>query len=278
MAARAAAAGALYHALPAAPGNLRTVRHPTPGEEPGAALHMKMKPGPGAHGQVRLRYLGHSAFLWTSPRGMRVLVDPFQDPDDGPAWFQAPFPRGRADLVASTHDHFDHNAVALVDGSPARLIGPGRYSAPGISVAGIAEEHAGRWQMPNALMVVESGGVRFCHCGDNRWNPAPEAVAAAGRVDVVMVPVDDSRHLLSFPEVWELATAFSPRVIVPMHYLAEGVTAASSALSTIEEWLSSLPRGVRVRREQGPEAAIEPGDLPSGSAPEVWVFEPDTIA
>jgi L-ascorbate metabolism protein UlaG (beta-lactamase superfamily) len=227
--------------------------------------------GIGASG-VGVTYIGHASFLWTAPDGTRVLIDPYQDPANGPAWFEDGFPPVEADLAVSTHDHFDHNAVDMVPGSPVLLIGPGEFEAPGIRVTAVPEVHAGKWVMPNSLVVVESGGVKFVHCGDNRFDLESEAVEAVGQVDVVMVAVDDSQHLMSWDEVWHLAMAFSPRVIVPMHYLLPGVVRLLSTLLGIERWLESLPSNIRVRRLPGNEMRFSPRVLPGRGCIEVWVY------
>ncbi len=234
--------------------------------------------GIGASG-VSVTYIGHASFLWTAPDDTRVLIDPYQDPDDGPEWFDGPFPPVVADLAVSTHDHFDHNAVDKVSGSPVLLTGPGEFETPGIRVTAVPEVHAGKWVMPNSLVVVEAGGVKFVHCGDNRFDFDPEAVASVGQVDVVMVAVDDSQHLMSWDEGWQLAMAFSPRVIVPMHYLLPGVVKASSTLLGIEKWLASLPDDVVVRRLDGPKTTFSGDVLPprqetpdTRQSPQVWVF------
>jgi L-ascorbate metabolism protein UlaG (beta-lactamase superfamily) len=225
---------------------------------------------------VNVAYIGHASFLWTASDGTRVLIDPYQEPDDGPTWFEGDFPEVEADLVASTHNHFDHNAVGMAVGSPALLTAPGEYETPGIRITSVPEVHAGKWVMPNSLAVVESGGVKFVHCGDNRFDVDPTVASAVGEVDVVIVAVDDSLHLMSRAEVWRLATTFSPRVIIPMHFLLPGVVTPSSTLLGIEDWLGSLPEGTQIRRIPEDEVTASSEDMPPRSevpqAPAIWVF------
>ncbi len=45
-----------------------------------------------------------------------------------------------------------------------------------------------------------------------------------------MIPVDDSYHLLNFEQVDHLIELTASRVVVPMHYLVPGITAAESTL------------------------------------------------
>ena len=78
-----------------------------------------------AASHAMLRYHGHCAFeLRVAPRSsaqppeshsadVGVLFDPWRDPSPPGRWFEPRFPRlpRRIDVVASTHPHFDHDAV-----------------------------------------------------------------------------------------------------------------------------------------------------------------------
>ena len=61
---------------------------------------------------MSVRYLGHCAFLFEDATGESLLIDPFGNGgSEHNHWFTKPFPPLEVDLVAVTHDHFDHNAV-----------------------------------------------------------------------------------------------------------------------------------------------------------------------
>ncbi len=237
-----------------------------------------------------LRYLGHAAFLWTGARGSRALIDPFRNPERG-RWFVRPFPRVHADILMVTHDHFDHNAVEMAPGSPEILAGQGGAQREDLTVLGIAEVHsrAPEINMVNTIFRVEAGGVSYCHLGDNRPDIAPQALEQLGQIDVLMVPVDDSRHLLRFEEVAALIESIDPRVIIPMHYFTHGTTHEDSTLLSIDEWLSLQPSVKRIRAHtltmspkalpQKPrkapartDASLPPEAL--AGKPEVWVMDP----
>jgi L-ascorbate metabolism protein UlaG (beta-lactamase superfamily) len=91
-----------------------------------------------------------------------------------------------------------------------------------------------------------------------------------GEIDILMVTVDDSCHLLTYPEIDQLIDMVQPRVVIPMHYQIPGLMSEQSTLQTIEAWL--LTRS-RVRHWGGPVISLSPRDLPD--TPETWVFEPD---
>ena len=81
-------------------------------------------------------YHGHSEFLIETADGRRVLFDPF------PAGIGYPVHRVKADAVAVSHQHFDHNFVEKVDGKPLVIDGEGRHTPlPGITLTGIPAWH-----------------------------------------------------------------------------------------------------------------------------------------
>jgi L-ascorbate metabolism protein UlaG (beta-lactamase superfamily) len=141
-----------------------------------------------------------------------------------------------------------------------------------ITILGVRDLHSsesGRRGMVNTLFVVESEGVRYCHIGDNRHDMPESVLSQLGNVDVLMVTVDDSCHLLTFDQVDRLIDRLSPRVVVPMHYYIEGLTADSSTLESPEGWLATQRDVLRVRG--GPQEIGGEG-LPDHR--QVWVFPP----
>ena len=189
---------------------------------------------------MSVRYLGHCAFLFEEATGESLLIDPFGNGDsERDYWFLKPFPSLEVDLAAVTHDHFDHNALdALPDGVPT-MNGEGVRQVGNTTIAGVSDIHSGtsgRAGMENIIYVVEHEEVRYCHIGNNRHDIPDDAVARLGKVDVLMVTVDDSCHLLTYDEVNSLVETLSPRVVIPMRYYVEGLTAPESGLLGPDAW------------------------------------------
>ena len=220
---------------------------------------------------MTITYYGHCAFLWTSATGVRVLIDPFRNEPDY-YWFLKRFPPVEADVVLVTHDHFDHNAVDALPGHPSVLKGPGEFRLGDARVRGVRDLHSGysgSRGMVNTIFVLELDGVRYCHIGDNRHDVPDSARIEIGHVDVLMVTVDDSCHLLSHAQVDSLVSLLEPRVVVPMHYYVQGLTTETSTLKTAEGWLGTQGN---VRRLDDSQVRIGRGDLPDRQ--EVWVLQP----
>ncbi len=189
---------------------------------------------------MSVRYLGHCAFLFEESTGESLLIDPFGNgSSEHDHWFLKPFPSLEVDLVAVTHDHFDHNAVsALPDGTP-RMDSAGTRQVGNTTITGISDIHSGssgRNGMENVIYLVEHEGVRYCHIGDNRHDIPDDVIARLGKVDALMVPVDDSCHLLTFQEVNQLVESLSPMVVIPMHYRIEGLSTETADLEGHQSW------------------------------------------
>merc|ERR1719491_1837876 len=63
--------------------------------------------------QTKLTFYGHAAFRLETAEGISIMIDPWQNDDSGfwGTWYYRIFPKTYADIVISTHDHFDHNAL-----------------------------------------------------------------------------------------------------------------------------------------------------------------------
>ncbi len=215
------------------------------------------KPGP-----VQLEYFGHMAFRITTPGGLTLLVDPWKNDPSGTwgVWFPKEFPETRADVALSTHGHYDHNALHRVKSHMILDRVAGQWKFADVRVTGIADKHQYKSPGPvlwtelfpergidpvppnnppildNTIFVFETGGLRIVHWGDNRPD-APESVyKAVGRPDVLILPIDDSQHVLGYAEIAEVLKKLRPHVIIPAHYLVKGVSSVASTLMPADKW------------------------------------------
>lgn len=208
---------------------------------------------------VQLTFYGHAAFMLTSPMGVKLMFDPWKNDDSGywGMWYHRIFPITKCDVALSTHDHFDHNALERID-APMKLDRMcGTFKLGDVTVEGIADKHSvkgstgvlfaelGVPTMPpnntplldNVVFVVTTGHLRFLFWGDNRADPPARFWEKVGHVDVLVIPIDDSQHLLTDKQVNFIAHRCGAGAIVPCHYLTNGVGSTLSTLKDAQGWV-----------------------------------------
>ena len=239
----------------------------------------------GGAGSVQIDYFGSSAFKITSPSGVTLMIDPWRNhPSRKWDWYFDDFPLTEVDIGISSHAHFDHDALHLLDAHVLldRLIGT--YTFGDIKITGIADKHATDSSAavydfkriikefdniditpPNnprswdhCLLLIETGGLKILAWGDNRHNPPDEVWGAVNNVDIVLLPIDDSQHVISFPHAEEIIQRLSPSVIIPHHYYIFDVTVRQSTLQPAEKWLETQKNIVRLMAES---TTYHPKDL-----------------
>ncbi len=216
-------------------------------------------------GQVHIDYFGHSCFRITSPNEFKFLCDPCPMHDAWGWWFPTTFPEVKVDIALSTHAHFDHDALHLPKAriTIERLIG--EYALSDLKIIGLGDKHLSqskgktRWtdiqydigenfsppnnnlHMDNCILVVECGGLRIVHWGDNRVQPDAfvDNYLKNHEIDVLFLPVDESRHILHYEEADNIMKAYSPALTIPMHYYVKGANTVLSTLQPAEEWVRS---------------------------------------
>lgn len=219
---------------------------------------------------MEIEYLGHSCFVLTSSEGTRLIIDPFATDE----WPGLPFPVVHADHVLVSHPHWDHDAWRSVRGK-AKLLENPKLESGGFRVRAIAGRHAAvggdAIGFRNTIHVIEVDGLKICHLGDNGpLSTNSDLAAAIGTVDILMLPVDAEKRVLTYEEAQQWVDALSPRVVIPMHYLIPGVALDHvTGIGTIDEWLSRLPEGIAWETREI-RATVTKGDLPSRRT--VWVF------
>ena len=171
---------------------------------------------------VEIQYLGHSAFR-IKGKSCVVVTDPYGAQ-------AGKLPAGvTANIVTVSHDHFDHNEVKSVAGSPFVVNGPGEYEVGGVSIVGIPTWHddqEGAQRGENTAYVIEMDGLRLVHLGDLGHKLAQDQLEQMGAIDVVMIPVGGV-YTLDAKEAAGVVKQVDPWVVIPMHYQQAGLDAGS---------------------------------------------------
>ena len=222
-------------------------------------------------GPLTLTYYGHSAFQWETEAGFKVLTDPYRN-RSARYWFTRQFPDVECDLGLIPPAHFDHDAAERLPEGASLIRMPGEFANRDMQIRGVQDIHSGRSGLQgfvNVMFRLETGGISFLHLGDNRADWPGDVTRAIGEIDVLLVTVDDSNHLLQPEEVDSLIERLSPKIVVPMHYQIPGLMADDTGLEPPENWIATQPR---VKRLVGESATFSAQELPSQT--EVWVFQP----
>lgn len=91
----------------------------------------------------------------------------------------------------------------------------------------------------NCILILEIAGMRILHWGDNRPDAPQHVWDALGEIDVLLLPVDGSEHVLSNAQADEVAERLKAKVIVPHHYGIWNLTARASTMLPCDEWVDA---------------------------------------
>lgn len=211
-----------------------------------------------ASAQATLEYIGHACFAVESPAGTRVVIDPF----NSNRWLGYHFPADiRADAVLVTHPHYDHDADYYFPERIPRFRLAGSYRIRDVEITGVKGKHAdpyGReFGQQNTLWLVETGGLRIAHLGDT--GPlSPQMADGLGKVDVLLIPVDDDDHILTRAQITEIRRRLQPKIVIPMHYRLTAISDLPRSVGPIDTWLSEQER---VDRHESHRLELAPLEL-----------------
>lgn len=163
---------------------------------------------------MKIRFLGHSSFEISAREGT-VVTDPFDSQKVGFS-----YPKVTADIVLSSHDHFDHNQTSAVSGEPFVISAPGEYEVKEIKVWGFPTFHddkEGKERGRNSVYLFEAEGISLCHLGDLGHLLDQHQEEEIGNPDVLFVPVGGI-YTIGPAEAAKVVAQLEPKYIIPMHY------------------------------------------------------------
>jgi len=173
--------------------------------------------------QVTISYRGHSTYTIESPGGVLIATD-----------YSGSYDTGRTpDVVTMNRAHSTHYtlapdpAIAHVlhgwgdDGQPARIhqrIGDVliRNVPTDIRRFRFDDGSGGMVKDGNSIFIFEVAGLCIGHLGHLHTTLDDSHVAAIGRLDIVMVPIDGS-YTLSLDGMSDIVRRLRASVVLPMH-------------------------------------------------------------
>ena len=208
---------------------------------------------------MKVKWLGHAAFLITSDEGTKIITDPYQSGQFGLDYGKI---EDAADIVVVSHEHADHNYVQGVPGSPQVVKGTGTHSAKGIEFKGIASYHddsGGSQRGPNDMFCFTVNGVRVCHLGDLGHGLSEQQLAEIGEVDVLFIPVAGT-YTIDAAGATQTVDRIKPRVVIPMHFKTD--KCPSFPVTDVEPFLAGKKN---VKRMDSAEVEFKQGQLPEAT-------------
>ena len=165
---------------------------------------------------MKIKYLGHAAFVITSDEGVKIITDPYTTSPD----LTYGEIRATADVATVSHNHLDHCNVAAVGGDPQVMRWAEVSTAKGIKFRGINSYHddeGGRMRGGNIIFCFEVDGLKICHLGDLGHLLDDRQKAEIGKVDILLIPVG-GHFTIDAKTATEVCDQLKPGVIIPMHY------------------------------------------------------------
>ncbi len=206
-------------------------------------------------GRLRIDFAGHSTFLITSPRGVKVATD-YND------YYRAEV---LPDIATMSALHRNHATLTIEPEITHALYGWDR-SGQGVwprhdvtirdlrvySVPVNLTNDSIFFYFPSSVFVVESNGLCVAHLGLLGHVLDREFAARIGRIDVLMTPID-RRVTQSMEEIVRNIQILDPRLVIPMHYNAE---------ITVEDFLQKVSAFFTVRRANSTSFIAEKHKMP----------------
>ena len=178
---------------------------------------------------INIKWFGHSMWkIWNEK--VSIITDPFTD-------IGYPMPENEtADIVLSSHDHFDHNNIQLIKGNPQVVNTEGNFEIKGVNIETFPvwhDETNGSERGSNLLMKFSISGKTFLHCGDLGHICTADMISKLGKIDVLFIPVGGF-YTIDAKTAKAIVEMIKPIIIFPMHYKTPVL---DFPIATIEEYL-----------------------------------------
>ncbi|MGM0420279.1 MAG: metal-dependent hydrolase [Bacillota bacterium] len=220
----------------------------------------------------RIRWFGHSFFEIITGDDRTILIDPFLE--DNPLIPEGVVPE-KADLILTTHDHFDHlesiesllAPEGMIAGQPEVLqkikneheglkdinfinqgmgmnIG-GTIEVDGLKITMVQAFHSSEVGSPCGFVLTLPDGKTIYHAGDTGVFSSMELIGELYNLNLALLPIG-SVFTMDPRQASIAVRLLKPEVVIPMHY------------GTFPVLVESADEFVRLAGHQYAEAEIKP--------------------
>lgn len=182
---------------------------------------------------MKIEYLGHSCFCLQDEKGKKIITDPYTN-----VGYELPLGL-TANIVTTSHGHFDHNYTAAIDGNPHVLTQEGSYECDGVKIVGKHTWHdpeKGALRGDNVIFRFSLDGVDICHFGDLGEEYSKEIASFLEGADVWLIPVG-GKYTIDARQATEYIRRGNPKLVIPMHYRPKD---GSLDIAMIEDFLQCV--------------------------------------
>ncbi|HEX9058910.1 MAG TPA: MBL fold metallo-hydrolase [Clostridia bacterium] len=184
-----------------------------------------------------IRWNGHSCFSITSSEGTKIVTDPY---DNSTGYTM---PEIEANILTSSHNHFDHNNIGAVKGDFNLFRTVGEFNSLGINIKGTLTYHdtnKGADRGQNIVYTYNVNGINVCHLGDLGHTLDRETIKSIGKVDVLLIPVGGV-YTIDAKNAAVVVKQLNPKIVIPMHYKTPVLASDFGDLTDENEFISKMP-------------------------------------
>ncbi len=191
---------------------------------------------------MKIKWYGHAAFLITTAKGVRIIIDPYQ-----PGAFGGALSYGKitdeADIVLSSHEHDDHNYTKDIKGNFTFINKQGTYDEKGVKIKAIPTFHdpsKGSERGKNLIFLIDADDIKLAHAGDLGHTLDGAAIREIGKIDILLIPIGGF-YTIDAEEATKVVGDLKPLITIPMHFKTEK---CDFPISFVEEFTKGK-KGVR---------------------------------
>lgn len=198
---------------------------------------------------LRIDFFGHSAFKITTPKGLKVWIDPWLENPLAPKDTKINATKEQADLILVTHAHGDHlgNVLSLARSPATEVVAihevqqyllasglpnvtgmniGGAYSTKGLKIIMTQAVHSSSIQNGNEIVyggVAAGFVIRFedetaiYHAGDTALFGDMALIGEIYGPKIAMLPIGD-HYVMGPKEAAHATRLLGAEVVIPMHY------------------------------------------------------------